>query len=130
MNINVSQSSVASTTPVTGQPPRTSRKKSVTARYAEFERALAASVALGNCNSEDEWQKYCRAVSKCTTIVERLVAEPSRSVAEMLLKIRASTFTCNDNRELGEGLEDLQDANNLLVGLNADLKRLRDARFE
>jgi hypothetical protein len=72
-------------------------------------------------------RQHTRAVSKCTNIIDKLVATSSLSIAEMLLKIRASTWLSNDDLELGEGLDDLEDANNLIVGLHDDLERLRAA---
>lgn len=88
-------------------------QRSITELHTEFQQTIAASQLIPD-NTDADRARWERAQDRCCKIAKRITRTPAQNIEEMLLKIRAATWS------LGEGEEF-----NALSSLRGDLQRLR-----
>jgi hypothetical protein len=103
---------------------------SITALYAEFERADATCKAIPS-EKEKEW---VRALEIACKLAEKIASLPAANLGEMLLKIRIAAWDCGVPHANLEDLDLWQPSGDscrngleyeVLASLRADLDRLR-----
>src|SRR5271170_7262704 len=76
---------------------KANRDNTITQLYRDFERAHVAYARADAAYMADEYgegkeEQWSQALGRCNTIAERIVAAPSKSRDEMLLKIRVTAW--------------------------------------